>query len=103
MSTKTEKTFCRYCHAYCPMEVDLDGAEVKAVRPDTSNDMYGGYTCIKGRQLVEQMYQSERLTAPQKNTADGFCDNRQPTGAGRDRRAAASHHRRARPAGGGHL
>ena len=25
MTTSTHKTFCRYCHAYCPMEVEVDG------------------------------------------------------------------------------
>lgn len=72
MTTTTAKTFCRYCHAYCPMDVDIEDGKVQAVRPDTSNEMYGGYTCIKGRQLVEQMYQPERLTSAQKKTAEGF-------------------------------
>ncbi len=44
------------------MEVELADGVVQSVKPDTSNEMYGGYTCIKGRQLVEQMYQEERLT-----------------------------------------
>jgi anaerobic selenocysteine-containing dehydrogenase len=74
MTIKIHKTFCRYCHAYCPMDVEVDGNVVKAVKPDTDNTMYGGYTCIKGRQLVEQMYQPERLTSPQKRTAEGFVD-----------------------------
>jgi len=54
------------------MDVDVDDGKVTAVRPDTSNSHYGGYTCIKGRQLVEQMYQPERLTACQKKTNGGF-------------------------------
>ncbi len=62
MNKVTHKTFCRYCHAYCPMEADVEEGKVTAVRPDTSNEVYGGYTCIKGRQLVEQMYQDARLT-----------------------------------------
>ena len=66
------KTFCRYCHAYCPMIATVeDDGKVSSVKPDTSNEMYGGYTCIKGRQLVEQMYQSERLTSHQKRQAGG--------------------------------
>ena len=72
MTITTHKTFCRYCHAYCPMDVDVENGVVQAVRPDTSNEMYGGYTCIKGRQLVEQMYQDERLTAPLKKSAEGY-------------------------------
>ena len=67
-----QKTFCRYCHAYCPMIATVgDDGKVLSVKPDTSNEMYGGYTCIKGRQLVEQMYQSERLTSHQKRQENG--------------------------------
>ena len=66
------KTFCRYCHAYCPMVATVgDNGKVLSVQPDVSNEMYGGYTCIKGRQLVEQMYQSERLISHQKRQANG--------------------------------
>lgn len=69
------KTFCRYCHAYCPMIATVSDGRVSAVRPDTSNEMYGGYTCIKGRQLVEQMYQGERLTRCQAKQENGeFAD-----------------------------
>ena len=74
MTTTTEKIHCRYCHAYCPMDVDIEDGTVKAVRPDTDNSHYGGYTCIKGRQLVEQMYQGERMTTPRKRTGDGFVE-----------------------------
>ncbi len=73
--TTEHKTFCRYCHAYCPMVAEVDNGKVLAVRPDTSNEMYGGYTCIKGRQLVEQMYQPQRLVKPQvRNDAGEFED-----------------------------
>ena len=72
--TTQHQTFCRYCHAYCPMIAEVDNGKVTAVKPDTDNEMYGGYTCIKGRQLVEQMYQAERLTRCQVKTADGFTD-----------------------------
>jgi anaerobic selenocysteine-containing dehydrogenase len=54
------------------MDVDVESNTVKAVRPDTSNSHYGGYTCIKGRQLVEQMYQPERLVSCQKKTNGSF-------------------------------
>jgi anaerobic selenocysteine-containing dehydrogenase len=74
MTITTHKTFCRYCHAYCPMDVDVEENTVKAVRPDITNPMYGGYTCIKGRQLVEQMYQPQRLTAAQKKVDGRFTD-----------------------------
>ena len=65
------QTFCRYCHAYCPMVATVSEGKVQSVKPDTTNAMYGGYTCIKGRQLVEQMYQPQRLTSCQKKTESG--------------------------------
>lgn len=65
------KTFCRYCHAYCAMVAEVEDGKVLSVKPDTDNEMYGGYTCIKGRQLVEQMYQPERLTGCQVKQSDG--------------------------------
>ena len=67
----THQTFCRYCHAYCPMLAEVEDGKVLSVKPDTSNAMYGGYTCIKGRQLVEQMYQPARLTNCLKKGEDG--------------------------------
>ncbi len=69
-----EKTFCRYCHAYCPMTVDVEDGRARAIHPDTDNPMYGGYTCIKGRQLVEQMYQGERVTGCYKQTGNKFVE-----------------------------
>ncbi|MBT4161342.1 MAG: molybdopterin-dependent oxidoreductase [Gammaproteobacteria bacterium] len=73
--TTSHKTFCRYCHAYCPMVAEVENGKVLSVKPDTDNEMYGGYTCIKGRQLVEQMYQPQRLTKCRVKNADGeFVD-----------------------------
>lgn len=75
MTTTIKKTFCRYCHAYCPMLASVSDGKVTSVKPDTDNAMYGGYTCIKGRQLVEQMYQEQRLTRCQVSTGNGrFAD-----------------------------
>ena len=41
------QTFCRYCHAYCAMVATVEDGVVESVKPDTSNPIYGGYTCIK--------------------------------------------------------
>lgn len=73
--TTTHQTFCRYCHAYCPMVAEVDDGKVLSVKPDTDNEMYGGYTCIKGRQLVEQMYQPARMTSCRvKNDQGDFTE-----------------------------
>ena len=71
MTTKTVKTYCRFCHAYCPMVATVEDNRLIAIAPDTDNEVYGGYTCIKGRQLAEQIYHPDRLQQSQKKQADG--------------------------------
>jgi anaerobic selenocysteine-containing dehydrogenase len=71
MATKTVKTYCRFCHAYCPMEATVENNRLIALVPDTSNEMYGGYTCIKGRQMIDQIDHPTRLQQSQKKQPDG--------------------------------
>lgn len=75
MASKTVKTYCRFCHAYCPMEATVEDNRLVALEPDTDNEIYGGYTCIKGRQLIEQVDHHTRVKQSQKKQADGsFSD-----------------------------
>lgn len=71
MASKTVKTYCRFCHAYCPMQATVQDNRLISIAPDPSNEVYGGYTCIKGRQLVDQIYHPSRLPESQKKLADG--------------------------------
>ncbi len=71
MALKTIKTYCRFCHAYCPMVATVEDNRLIALEPDTSNEIYGGYTCIKGRQLIEQIDHPTRLQQSQKKQLDG--------------------------------
>lgn len=71
MTIKKTKTYCRFCHAYCPMEATVENNRLIALEPDTSNPIYGGYTCIKGRQLGEQLHHPTRLQQSQKKQANG--------------------------------
>ena len=71
MGVSTHKTFCRFCHAYCAIEVDVEDGVPIEVRGDTSDPVYGGYTCIKGRQLPEQFTTPGRVRE---------CLKRQPNG-----------------------
>jgi len=70
-SVKTRRTYCRYCHNYCPLEVDIEDGRAVAVRGIPEDPVYGGYTCIKGRQLAEHHRHPERILRPQKRGADG--------------------------------
>jgi anaerobic selenocysteine-containing dehydrogenase len=71
LTQRQVKTYCRFCHAYCPMVATVEDDRLIAVAPDTDNEVYGGYTCIKGRQMVEQIYHPQRLQQSQKRQADG--------------------------------
>ncbi len=71
MARTKVKTYCRFCHAYCPMEATVEDNRIVALEPDTENEIYGGYTCIKGRQLIEQIDHPTRLQQSQKKQANG--------------------------------
>jgi anaerobic selenocysteine-containing dehydrogenase len=56
------------------MEATVENNRLIELVPDTSNEVYGGYTCIKGRQLIEQIDHPTRLQQSQKKQADGSFD-----------------------------
>ncbi len=68
---QTTTTFCRVCHASCPMEVDVQDNRVIAVRGVMDDPLFEGYTCIKGRQLPDQMADPNRLRAAMRRRPDG--------------------------------
>lgn len=67
----THLTFCRVCHASCPIEVDVQRGRAVAVRGVEDDPIFGGYTCIKGRQLPDQMKPESRLLHPLMRRPDG--------------------------------
>ena len=71
-TTTTHKTFCRFCHACCALEVDVDDGRVVKVRGDRDNSMFRGYTCIKGRELPAQHNHPDRLQASVRRKGDDF-------------------------------
>ena len=68
---ETKSSFCRVCHASCPLEVDVQNNRVIAVRGVMDDPLFEGYTCIKGRQLPDQMADPHRLRAPLRRRPDG--------------------------------
>ena len=76
---ETRETFCRFCHAACPLHVDVEinstGARtqevVVAVRGIMEDPLFEGYTCIKGRQLADQHHAPDRLRNPLQRNDDG--------------------------------
>jgi anaerobic selenocysteine-containing dehydrogenase len=73
MAVATRKTFCRLCHAACPIEVDIDDSanRIVAVRGDRDDPLFEGYTCIKGRQMADQHHHPDRLRQVLRRTPDG--------------------------------
>jgi anaerobic selenocysteine-containing dehydrogenase len=67
----THPTFCRMCHDCCPILVDVEDGVPVTVRGDATNDVYNGYTCVKGRALPEQHTSPDRLLHSQKRSRDG--------------------------------
>ena len=73
-AVETRRTFCRFCHAGCAIDVDVDVAanRVVAVRGVLDDPMYEGYTCIKGRHLGDQHHHDARLHSSMKRQGNGF-------------------------------
>ena len=42
MPSKTVKTYCRFCHAYCPMEATVEDNKLIAIGPDYFNELLAG-------------------------------------------------------------
>jgi anaerobic selenocysteine-containing dehydrogenase len=74
---ETRETFCRFCHAACPLTVDVEvdattGSErTVGVHAVPSDPLFEGYTCIKGRQLADQHHHDDRLRNPLRRRDDG--------------------------------
>jgi len=69
--TETHTSICRFCHASCPILVDVeDGRAIRTVG-DKANPIYHGYICPKGRALPEQHVHPDRLLHSQRRRADG--------------------------------
>ena len=77
---ETRKTHCRICHAMCAMEVDLEDGRPTRVRGDRSDPIHGGYTCIKGQQMIEQHEHPDRLRSSLKRAEDGSFSTISRTG-----------------------
>jgi len=68
---ETRKSFCRFCHAVCGIEVDLEDGRAVAVRGDPDHPISRGYLCVKGRALLDQHDHPERLRGSVKRGASG--------------------------------
>jgi anaerobic selenocysteine-containing dehydrogenase len=70
-TTEVHDSFCRFCHASCPIKVTVEDGRAVHVIGAKENPIYHGYTCAKGRALPEQHYNSSRLLQTMKRGPDG--------------------------------
>jgi len=71
---ETKKSFCRFCHIFCGIEVDVEDNRVLAVRGDPDNAASQGYTCLKGRTEMERIYHPDRLLSSRKRVNGNWQD-----------------------------
>ena len=67
----THKSFCRFCHAVCGIEVDIADGRAVAVRGDKAHPISQGYLCVKGRALLEQHAHPDRLRGARARLPEG--------------------------------
>ena len=68
---QTRLSLCRFCHAACPIRVEVADGRALRVTGDNSNEVYFGYTCAKGRALPQQHAHPERLLHSLERQPDG--------------------------------
>ena len=70
-TTRIEPSLCRFCHAGCPITVELDGDRPVRVIGNPHSPTYDGFLCRRGRALPEQLTHPDRLLHSQKRQDDG--------------------------------
>lgn len=73
-SETVERSFCRICHAACPVNVHLDAGRVVKITGVDDDPLFKGYTCVKGRQLPDQIHDPARLRSALKRNPNGTLE-----------------------------
>lgn len=73
-ATEIKRSFCRICHAACPVNVHLTDGVVTKVTGVDDDPLFNGYTCIKGRQLPDQIEHPARLRETLRRNDSGTFD-----------------------------
>jgi anaerobic selenocysteine-containing dehydrogenase len=64
---------CRVCNKGCPMIAEVRDGRLAAVRGDKGNELFQGYTCVKGRALPAFVNGPGRLLRSVRREAGGFA------------------------------
>jgi len=65
------ESICRFCHASCAIEVEIENGKAVRVIGDKNNPIYHGFSCIKGRSLPDQHLPENRLLHSMKRMPSG--------------------------------
>ncbi|WP_236791801.1 molybdopterin-dependent oxidoreductase [Amycolatopsis sp. GM8] len=72
MATVERKpSFCRVCQNFCPVDVHIADGAVQRITGAAGNEIYRGYTCVKGRSHVALYNHPERVLHSLKKLPDG--------------------------------
>ena len=71
MAAEQKPTFCRICEPLCGMIATVDGGRLVSLRPDKDHPLSAGFACQKGIAFAEVVNDPDRVTTPQRRTADG--------------------------------
>ena len=71
MATEVRRSFCRICHAACPVDVEIVDERVVKISGVDDDPIFRGYTCVKGRQLPDQIHHPDRLRHALRRSASG--------------------------------
>src|SRR5438874_505901 len=64
-------SFCRACHHYCPINITIEDGKAVQVTGNDANEVYDGYTCVKGRAWPALINHADRLHRSLKRGRDG--------------------------------
>ena len=76
-----KRSFCRICHAACPVDVEIENGRAVKIHGVDDDPIFAGYTCVKGRQMPDQMADPNRLIEPLLRRPDGTFEQATSTEA----------------------
>lgn len=70
-ASETRISMCRMCKKYCPIEVTVADGRAVDVVGFRDNELYRGYTCVKGRSIPVFLNSPDRLLHSLRRRPDG--------------------------------
>ena len=67
---KIVKTYCKICNSRCGILAYVENGKIKKIKGDPSCEKNRGALCIKGKSMLEFLYDTDRLAYPAKKHHD---------------------------------